>query len=72
MCCDLVLMAVHMYTPFYYITCERMEAAVFSPCLTHVEHVHSGRSPVFDCKIVKLCLKWNQTPKHTELLLRFN
>lgn len=61
----------HRWT-VYYITCDRMEAAVFSPCLTHVENVHSGRSPVFDCKIVKHCLKWNQTPKHEELLLRLN
>lgn len=73
--CDLILMTVRMYTPLYLcsgtnepFTCDRMEAAVFSPCLAHVEDAHS----VFDCKIVKLCLKWNQIPKHKELLLRFN
>lgn len=51
----------------YYFRCDRTDAAVFSPCLTH-----SGRSPIFDCKIVKLHLKRNQTPKHKELLLPFN
>lgn len=30
----------HQWT-VYYITCDRMEAAVFSPCLAHVEDVHS-------------------------------
>lgn len=78
--CDVVLMAVHMYTPLYlcigadelFTTLHITEWKQSPPCLTHVENVHSGRSPVFDCKIVKLCLKWNQTPKDKELLLHFN
>lgn len=67
-----LLLQWHRWT-VYCITCDIMEAVVFSPCLTHEENVHNGRFPVFDCKLANLCHKWKQTPKQEEvLLLRFN
>lgn len=36
------------------ITCDRMEAVEFSPCVTNVESIHGGRSPVKQWSLV-----WN-------------